>query len=306
MNRIDRLFAILLLLQHKSRVRAQDLAATFEVSKRTIYRDITALYESGIPIISLPGEGYELMEGFYLPPLVFTDHEASALFLGAQLLRQQASGALVADAEHALTKLSVALPTERRRRVQALTNIIGFITPRERFNLDDPQLVSLQHAIQHRRVIHIRYHSYLRDELTEREVEPHRLYYSEGIWYVEGYCRLRQDTRGFRVSRIEHLAVLATTFEPHAHQPAIPAWTIVRVRFAAEVVRWVRERQHYAFQTEDALPNTQGIMMTYRVNQVSEIVPWILSWGASAEVVAPQELREQLRREAIKLAEMLT
>ena len=128
-------------------MRAQDLAATFEVSTRTIYRDITALYESGIPIVSLPGEGYELMEGFYLPPLVFTDNEAIALFLGAQLLRQQAHGALVGDAEQALTKLSVALPKERRQRVQALTDIIRFITPKERFNLDDPQLVSLQHAI---------------------------------------------------------------------------------------------------------------------------------------------------------------
>jgi predicted DNA-binding transcriptional regulator YafY len=78
----------------------------------------------------LPGEGYELIEGFYLPPLIFTDNEAIALFLGARLLVQQAAGALTTDAEHALAKISVALPKETRQRVGSLTGIIGFIAPR--------------------------------------------------------------------------------------------------------------------------------------------------------------------------------
>ncbi|HRQ37151.1 MAG TPA: HTH domain-containing protein [Chloroflexota bacterium] len=134
MNRIDRLFAILLLLQKKSRLRAQDLAAEFEVSKRTIYRDITALSEMGVPIVSLPGEGYELVEGFFLPPLLFTDKEATALFLGARLLLQQAASTQVGDAERALTKLAVALPEKTRQQVESLTKIIGFIVPQERFN----------------------------------------------------------------------------------------------------------------------------------------------------------------------------
>ena len=72
MNRIDRLFAILLLIQRKRRVRAIDLAQAFEVSERTIYRDMAALSESGVPIVALPGAGYELVEGYYLPPLLFT------------------------------------------------------------------------------------------------------------------------------------------------------------------------------------------------------------------------------------------
>lgn len=124
MNRIDRLFGILLILQNQPRVRAQDLAERFEVSKRTVYRDITALSEMGVPIVSLPGEGYELMEGFYLPPLIFTDDEAIALFLGARLLIQQAAGALTVKAEQALAKIAVALPQETRQRVEALTAII--------------------------------------------------------------------------------------------------------------------------------------------------------------------------------------
>jgi predicted DNA-binding transcriptional regulator YafY len=306
MNRIDRLFGILLILQNQPRVRAQDLAQKFEVSKRTIYRDITALSEMGVPLVSLPGEGYELIEGFYLPPLIFTDDEAMALFLGARLLIQQAAGALTLKAEQALAKLAVALPKETRQRVESLTGIISFITPQDRFNLDEPQLMTLQQAIQQQRVIHLRYHSYNRDETTERDVEPHQLFYSDGVWYVSGYCRLRQGPRSFRLSRIEKLTLQADTFVKRGLvEPELEPVT-VQIRFSDTVARWVRERQHYAFQREEVLPIQRGVLMTYQVDSVSEIVPWVLSWGAAAEVLTPQDLREQLRQEAAKLVNMLT
>ena len=101
MNRVDRLFGILLQLQQRRRVRAQDLAARFEVSERTIYRDMTALCEVGVPITALPGEGYELMEGYYLRPLVFTPEEAGALSLAAQMFLSQASGRVAAAGQRA-------------------------------------------------------------------------------------------------------------------------------------------------------------------------------------------------------------
>jgi predicted DNA-binding transcriptional regulator YafY len=306
MNRIDRLFAILLMLQNEPRVRAQDLAEKFEVSKRTIYRDITALSEMGVPIVSLPGEGYELIEGFYLPPLVFSDDEALALFLGARLLIQQAAGRLTQKAEQALAKILVALPKESRQRVEALAEIIRFITPQDRFNLDEPQLVTLQQAIQNQQVIFIRYHSYNQNETTEREVEPHQLSYADGAWYVSGYCRLRQGPRSFRLSRIEQLSLQAETFVKQLPAEPETEWIRVQIRFAKAAARWVRERQHYGFQAEELSSDGEAVLMTYCLNTPSEIVPWVLSWGAAAEVLAPQHLREQLRQEAIKLANMLT
>jgi len=205
MNRIDRLFAILLRLQSKKQIRAQDLAKTFEVSRRTIYRDIAALSEMGVPIVSLPGEGYELMEGFYLPPLIFTPVEASALFLGAQMLAGQAAGHLPENAECALTKIATVLPQATRQQVERLNEIIHFILPQARFNLDDPRLVTLQQAILEHRVVHLRYHSYSRNETTERDVEPHQLTYSNGAWYVTGYDRLQEDIRAFRLDRMDGL-----------------------------------------------------------------------------------------------------
>lgn len=121
MNRIDRLFAILLELQHKRRVRAQDLARQFEISKRTIYRDMSALNQMGIPIASLPGKGFELVEGFYLPPLMLNENEAIALLLGSRLLTQQAAGSVTQAADSALAKIKVTLPEQVRVKSEALS-----------------------------------------------------------------------------------------------------------------------------------------------------------------------------------------
>lgn len=301
MNRIDRLFAILLELQHRRRVRAVDLAHQFELSKRTVYRDMSALNQMGVPIVSLPGEGFELVEGFYLPPLMFKENEAIALTLGLRLLTQQAAGSLTQAANSASAKINVVLPKQVRSKSEALSGIIGFITPSQKFNLDDTQLLLIQQAIQDKRVLHIRYYGYQKNQASERDIEPHQLYYSDGIWYLEAYCRLRQDVRGFRLSRVDKLILLNQHFSKRRKGKTKMARVVqVHIRFDTRILRWVRERQHYGFVRE------QDDRMVYQVNDVSEIKPWILGWGAEAQVLAPQTLRNDLRETAQKLANLLT
>jgi len=307
MNRIDRLFAILLSLQKHKRIRSEDLAAKFYVSKRTIYRDIVALNESGVPIVSLPGEGYELMPGYYLPPLNFTENEAVALILGTQLLKQQASGSVTIGALQALDKIRAALPKNVAERAEALTSIIGFFTDTDRFNLDDPKLMVLQKAILSKRAVNIRYHGFDRDKTTERTIEPYQLYYAMGTWYLEGYCRLRREMRTFRVSRMEKLSLGTDVFARRDHTRTRPdAAVAVKLRFDEKIVRWVRERQHYGFVKEQAARNKSGVVMIYQVIKLAELMPWALSWGSGAEVLEPKELREMMREEAKKIVNMLT
>jgi predicted DNA-binding transcriptional regulator YafY len=188
MNRVDRLFGILLQLQQHRRVRAHDLAARFEVSERTIYRDMTALSEVGVPIAALPGEGYELMEGYYLRPLVFTPDEAGALSLAAQMFLSQASGRAAAAGQAALAKITAVLPETTRQQTAMLLQMVQFIRPLTRFNLDDERLVLLQQAISQQRCVFLRYHSYTRDETTERVVEPLKLTFSGEAWYLSAFC----------------------------------------------------------------------------------------------------------------------
>lgn len=305
MNRIDRLFAILLTLQHKRRVRAKDLARQFEISKRTIYRDMSALNQMGIPIAALPGEGFELVEGYYIPPLMFNENEAVALLLGLRLLAQQTAGSMTPSAESALAKINVALPDQVRVKAEALTNIIGFMTPKEKFNLDDPQLILIQKAIQEKRVLHLRYHGYYKEKASERDVEPHQLFYAEGVWYVEAYCRKSKGMRDFRLSRIDKITSLNKFFnKKRAGKTSPQSFIEIKIQFENNIVRWVREKQHYGFQHEQE--TSRGVVMTYSVNHESEMIPWILSWGASAEVLSPKAFRKTLHETAQKLANLLT
>jgi predicted DNA-binding transcriptional regulator YafY len=306
MNRIDRLFHILLILQRRKLVRAVDLAAEFEVSTRTIYRDLLALGEMGVPLAAMPGEGYALVEGFYLPPLRFNGDEAKALLLGARMLSAQSTGELAKAAEVASEKITHILPETTRTEAEGLTRIIQFYLPPRRFDLDHPYLVQLQHAIQAYHPVRLRYHSLKDNAVTERVIEPHSLTYGEGAWYVVGYCRLRQDERSFRLQRINHLEVLNETFTPRSIPAADNRTISVRVRFTQSVVRWVRERQHYAFRGEEAVPNSGHVIMCYEVEALTEIQSWLFGWGIQAETLSPPELRQALREEAKKLAALLT
>jgi len=299
MNRIDRLFAILLVLQTRQLVRAEDLARRFEISQRTVYRDMSALSEMGIPIVALPGEGYSLMEGYFLPPLVFSPEEAAALVLGAKLLALQARGGLPQAAAQAITKLTHVLPKASRAQVERWSEIIRFYVDKAGFDLDDRRLVELQQAILERRAVQITYTGYGSNESTTRVIEPSFLTYSDGLWYVTAYCRLRQDQRSFRVSRIERYRVLRETFAPRPETTAPRPEIEVRVRIDPERLRWVRERQHYAFVCEEGAP--EAPTMVYRVHDLREVQSWLFGWGTAVEVLSPPELRAALAEEARRL-----
>jgi predicted DNA-binding transcriptional regulator YafY len=306
MNRVDRLFAILLFFQRKKRVRAGDLARFFEVSERTIYRDIMALCESGVPIISRPGEGYELAEGYYLPPLMFTPAEASAVALASQMLISHATGRVVADAEQALAKIVAPLSERTRQQITDLGAIFRFLAPPGLIDLDDNRLATLYRAAHERRLLRLQYHSYSHNETTVRDVELQQLSYYGGVWYLGGYCRLRQGMREFRVERIDRLDVLPETFEPRPIQASQKTMCVVEILFAADVVRWVRERQHYGFQGETSASDGAGVVMVYQVEALPEIMSWVLSWGAAAHVLSPPELREAIRQEVLSILNFLT
>lgn len=306
MNRIDRLFGLLLQLQRRNRVRAEDLAAQFGISKRTVYRDIAALHEMGVPIVSLPGEGYELTPGFYLPPLLFTAEEAEAVFLGTQMLRQQAQGHLTDSAESALAKIAHVLPPATRSHVERLTAVIQFYAQTRPFDLDDAQVLALISAVQEQRVVWMRYFGFNRADWTERQVEPHALTYSQGAWYVSGYCRLRAGMRSFRLDRIDALSVLDERFEARDDDRASAEAIEVQIRFDPAVRRWVEERQHYSIVSISAEMPSAPFVCTYRVAALREILPWLLSWGAQAEPLAPDDLRQQVAHHAKSLLEKLT
>lgn len=234
MNRIDRLLAILLLLQHQHKIRTIDLATRFEVTERTIYRDIQALNEMGIPVVGIAGSGYELLETFRLPPIMLSHDEAIALSLGSRMLKTFATGKIALDAELALKRIENILPPPIRQSVAQLAQIIDFFPPPTRFDWHNPMLHSVIAAIQTSQVLQLTYHAYMETTASQRQVEPHTLTFSEGVWYLNGFCRLRQDMRSFRFNRIESLEILEEHFQPRQIFPAPKTVIAVMVHFKAD------------------------------------------------------------------------
>src|SRR5438128_7734923 len=148
MNRTDRLLAIVLELQGKGRQRAEDLAATFETSKRTIYRDIQALGEAGVPLISVPGRGYSLMKGYFLPPLSFTTDEATMLLLGSDFTAQNFDAQYRLAAQSASRKIEGVLPEKLRDEVRYLQSSFHFISAVRKVEADESNILQqLRRAI---------------------------------------------------------------------------------------------------------------------------------------------------------------
>lgn len=305
MNRVDRLMAYLLLFQSRGLLRAQDFAQEFEISERTVYRDIQALCEVGVPIVAMPGEGYRLMEGYYLPPISFSAGEARSLYLAISMLTGLASaGPTQTAALSALEKIRAVLPDIALRQVEALQAIIHFYAmPGLSLNFDDKTLLTLQEAIHQRRVVHLHYHALHTNEVTERDVEPLGLAFVDKTWLLTGYCRLRQGQRAFRLDRIDRLTLRDEHFIPReaalgrslsAEDPVT-----VRVYFDPTIVRWVKERQHFTWVKT---PDSAETIMTYRPRSVEQIESWLLSWGDKMEVLEPAVLRERLAEMAHRIA----
>lgn len=300
MNRIERLFAILLLLQQGRVVRAVDLAERFGISQRTVYRDMHALSEMGVPLATLPGQGYELLDTFRLPPLMLTPEEATALFLAGRMLVRGGTGQVTRDAELALHKVAAVLPAEARAQVERLARVIDVYPTQTPLDWDEPHLLPLLAAIDDQQTLHIRYRAYQETAETERHFDPYDLTYADGAWYANGYCHLRRDLRSFRLNRITALALTGFTFVPRQIVPPKAEAITVRVRFNEATLPHVYERQHYAFVTAD------DDVLVYTVHTLDEIQQWLLGFGARAEVLAPQALRDWLRAEAQRLIEQLT
>jgi predicted DNA-binding transcriptional regulator YafY len=306
MNRVDRLMGYLLLFQSRGLMRAQDFAGQFEISERTVYRDIQALSEVGVPIMAMPGEGYRLMEGYYLPPIVFTPDEARALSLAVSMLTGLAEDSPTQNhAKVALDKIRAVLPEATLHQIEALQAILQFYAlPHTRLNFDDNILLDMQTAVLQHRVIRLHYHAQHTNKITIRDVEPVELVFLDKIWMLSAYCRLRQAPRTFRLERIDHLEILPETFIPRdlGQRIPIPGDEELVIRFDANMVRWVRERQHFTFDREE-MDNNGRSLMIYRPNRWEQIEGWLLSWGDTLEIVAPESKREMLRETADRIAQ---
>ncbi len=212
-NRLSRLTAILTQLQTKHLWTAPALAEKFSVSIRTIYRDIRALEQAGVPIITEEGKGYSLMEHYRLPPIMFTESQANALILAEQLVLKNKDVSFIKDYADAIDKIKAVLKHSDKAKANLLSERTRFdrILNSEK---NSNNLSDLQFALTNFYITSIDYINEA-NTATSRLIEPFALISTQENWLLIAWCRLRNEFRFFRLDRINKLEILSEKFAPH-------------------------------------------------------------------------------------------
>lgn len=206
MNRLERMSAILVKLQSRPVVTAREIADQFGVSLRTVYRDIRSLEESGIPVCGEAGSGYSLVDGFRLPPLMFTTDEALSFLMAEKLISHQADDDTSDAFLSGMDKIRAVLKAAEKDFLHTLDDYIRI----PRFENMPPPLPTnvmqpLLKSISRKRQVTIEYCAKYNGETTLRAVEPQGVFFIVHYWYMLAWCELRQDYRTFHLGRIRNI-----------------------------------------------------------------------------------------------------
>lgn len=212
MRRADRLFKIIDVLRTKSLVTARELADRFEVSERTIYRDVQHLVMSGVPIAGEAGVGY-MLRGFELPPLTFSQEEIDALRLGARIVASWADSDLARASRDAITKIEAAMPSEAQRSLKESDLFAPEWHFQEPIQID---VAELRRALREKRRVRLDYRSG-KGETSTRTVLPLALTFYGPVWMLVAWCELRDFFRTFRLDRASDMTI-GEPFELLEHQ----------------------------------------------------------------------------------------
>ncbi len=306
MNRIDRLTAILIQLQTKRTITAQEVAERFDISVRTVYRDIRALEEAGVPIGAEAGKGYFIMEGYHLPPVMFTKQEASAMLVGGKLLELQPDQSTREYFNNALLKVRSVLRFQEKDHIENLDDHV-YILPQPQHkttNIPNNFLSDIQGAIVGKFLVGFDYFSNYKGEYTNRVVEPSGLCYYSDQWHLIAFCRMRQDFRDFRLDRISKLIIKGEHFEKDRKEdfqrfvksimqgsPLLE----VKVTLDKNVRRYISTQKfYYGFVGEEEVDN--ALIMTFMTPNLEYFGRWMLMYGTSMSVVSPPELKGVVRK----------
>jgi predicted DNA-binding transcriptional regulator YafY len=212
MSQLSRLISILTLLKSKRLITATEISERFDVSVRTVYRDMRKLEESGVPIATIEGKGYSLLDGYTVAPVQFTEQQANALITASHMVADSQDSSFVRDFGDALTKIKSVFKDSVLEKSEYLHNQIA-VLDKSFEKLESNTLSEIQTAITNFRYIEISYRKANDYETTQRKLEPVALYTISGKWVLMAWCHLRDEYRAFRIDRIQRLQVLHQNFE---------------------------------------------------------------------------------------------
>lgn len=298
----SRVLTVLELLQSRGAMSGPELAARLETDVRTVRRYIMHLQDVGIPVETTTGRhgGYRLRPGFKLPPLLFSEEEATAIMLGLLASSWLEIGQSPIAIEGALAKVSRVLPVRARERLQAVSAHLVLVPHNQQDRPDATLLIDLSAAISASQRIAIDYRSY-RHENTHRKVEPYGMTGWRGHWYLIGYCCLRRGYRVFRLDRIQKLEVLTETFEKaegfdfetFLREKYKPDGVQIEVEFQTDLAT-VRQKIPTSYGT--LTPTASGVLFQDRYEDIEGMARYLMVLNLPFVIHHPPELRAALQR----------
>lgn len=303
MNRLERISAILVKLQSRPVVTAREIADQFGISLRTVYRDIRSLEESGIPVSGEAGLGYSLVDGFKLPPLMFTTEEALSFLMAEKLISYQTDGETYEVFRSGMDKIRAVLKTAEKDILHTFDKYI-LISGSEHTHPLVPAnvLQPLLRSLMEKKQLHIEYRAGYNYETTSRTIETQGIFFMSGLWYVLAWCKLRKDYRTFHLGRILTIIPSAQHFEKE--HPALEKLvkTIyyndtefeIKLRVHRDVARDT-EVSKYKYGLYEEIADNDYFIQKYQTWSLERFGRWFLSFADRAEIIEPCELKEVVR-----------
>lgn len=298
--KVDRLVSIIMILLDKERIGAQELADMFEVSPRTIYRDIDAINMAGIPICSTSGVGggFEIMKEYKVDKKVFSTADLSAILMGLSSLSNIVRGD---ELVNALAKVKSFIPADRAKDIELKTNQICIdLSPWMGNRNIQSYLEIIKTALQDNRQLSFEYIAH-HGNRTLRTVEPYQLVLKSSHWYLQGYCYKRNDFRLFRLSRMSNLQMKKQTFAPRDYQkPMLDFEEIfenMQTRIKIRVHESVMDRVLDFCTYEDFLPDgNEHYIVHFPFIENEYYYDILFSFGDKCECLEPSHIRTEMKR----------
>ena len=302
MTRFDRIIAILIQLQSKKIVTAQEIADRFEISIRTVYRDIRSLEEAGVPIASEAGVGYSMMDGYRLPPIVFSKEEALSFVTAGKLMDKFSDYSSNEDYRAALFKVKAVLRSSEKESIAKVDSSISVLPNSYLPKADSAPFRKIMNGIESRTVLAIKYLANHTLELSTRIVEPVGVFHHGQHWYMIAYCRLRKDYRDFRLDRIQQIENQEESIAKT--HPALKTFlnkiskeqqlTEVIINVQRKNYKYIGDQKYYnGFVSQTVLKDI--VTMTFLTESIEGFARWYLMIGDVAEIVKPAQLKKRVK-----------
>lgn len=304
--KIDRLVSIIMILLDKKRIGAQELAELFEVSPRTIYRDIDTINMAGIPVRSTPGVGggFEIMQAYKIDKRVFSAEDLSALLIGLSGFTSVVRGD---EAVHALAKVKSFIPAERAKDIEFKVNQINIDLSQWAGNGSiGPYLEIIKSALEENRLLMFEYVAHHGNK-TIRTVEPCQLVLKGSHWYLHGYCTIRDNFRLFRISRMLNLKMLDETFTPRKYEKPILDYSEIletlQIKIKIRIHKSIMDRVLDYCTYEDFLPDgDEHYIVDFPFIENDYYYDILLGFGNKCECLEPPHIRKNMRRKIHDIA----